>query len=221
MKSIRFLTALLAASLSLLAATHPVSGRRIAPVMGAAAAGWLVRPERSAEENPDLAISLLALKPGMTVADIGAGVGYYAFKIAEKIGPSGKVFATDIQPEMLRLLRQSAAKKGVPNVEPILSSPTSTGLPDASIDLMILVDVYHEFAEPQRMLASMRRALKPDGRLVLLEFRKEDPTVPIREEHKMSVAEAKLELEAEGFRLEKVLPNLPWQHMLFFVKKAD
>lgn len=221
MNAAGFLALFLAAALALPASTHPISGRRIAPVMGAAAAGWLVRPERPAEENPDLAISLLALKPGMTVADIGAGVGYYSFKIAEKIGPSGKVYATDIQPEMLRLLRQSAAKNGVRNVEPILSSATSTGLPDASIDLMILVDVYHEFAEPQKMLAAMRRALKPDGRLVLLEFRKEDPNVPIREEHKMSVAEAKLELEAEGFRLEKVLPDLPWQHMLFFVKKAD
>lgn len=205
----------------LAADVHPVSGRRIAPVMGFGGADWLVRPERVTEEDPDKAVSLLGLKPGMTVADVGAGVGYYSVKLAEKVGPSGKVYATDIQPEMLRLLRQYVAKKGLKNVEAVLSVATGTGLPDGAIDLMILVDVYHEFSEPQKMLTALRRALKKDGRLVLLEFRKEDPKIPIREEHKMSIDEARQELEAEGFRLEKVLPDLPWQHMLFFAKKDN
>lgn len=195
---------------------HPVSGRRIAGVMGVAGANWLVRPERVAEENPEKAIRMLELKPGMTVADIGAGVGYYSLKLAAAVGTSGKVYATDIQPGMIERLRATLAREGVRNVEAILSTATTTGLPDASMDLMILVDVYHEFAEPQKMIAELRRSLKPGGRLVLFEFRKEDPGVPIREEHKMSVAEAKAELEADGMVLEKVLEDLPWQHMMFF-----
>jgi SAM-dependent methyltransferase len=201
-------------------ARHPVSGRMIAPVMGAAGADWLVRPERQLEENPELAIKLLNFKPGMMVADIGAGVGYYSLKIAKLVAPSGKVFATDVQPEMLRLLRKRLERSNVSNVVPVLSSATETGLAPNSIDLALLVDVYHEFANPQAMLRSIRQALKPDGRLVLLEFRQEDPSVPIREEHKMSVATVRQELEPEGFVLEKLLPDLPWQHLLIF-RKAD
>ena len=201
---------------------HPVSGRKIAPVMGAAGAGWLVRPEREREENPSLAVSLLGLKPGMVVADIGAGVGYYSFLIARKVGSAGKVYATDIQPEMLRLMRQRMAKEKISNVEPVPSTESETGLPDGRIDAALLVDVYHEFSEPQKMLASIARALKPDGRLILLEFRKEDPSVPIREEHKMSVAMVKQEVEAENYRMVKVLDQLPWQHILIFQKaKAE
>jgi len=199
---------------------HPVSGRRIAGVMGVGGADWLVRAERVREEDPEKAIRILQLKPGMVVADVGAGVGYYSAKLAVEVGPTGKVYATDIQPGMIRLLRENVAKRGLANVEAVLSTETSTGLPDHSIDLMILVDVYHEFAEPQKMIAGLKRALKPDGRLVLFEFRKEDPKVPIREEHKMSVAEAKAELEADGMVLDKVLEDLPWQHMMFF-RKAD
>lgn len=201
-------------------ARHPVSGRMIAPVMGAAGADWLVRPERQLEENPELAIKLLSFKPGMMVADIGAGVGYYSLKIAKLVAPSGKVFATDVQPEMLRLLRKRLERSNVGNVVPVLSSATATGLAPNSIDLALLVDVYHEFANPQAMLRSIRQSLKPDGRLVLLEFRQEDPSVPIREEHKMSVATVRQELEPEGFVLEKLLPDLPWQHLLIF-RKAD
>jgi len=197
---------------------HPVSGRRIAGVMGVAGADWLVRPERTLEENPEQAVRMLGLKPGMTVADVGAGVGYYSLKLAAGVGPTGKVYATDIQPGMIERLRANIAKAGAKNIEPVLSTEASTGLADNSIDLMILVDVYHEFAQPRPMLQALKRALKPDGRLVLLEFRKEDPKVPIREEHKMSVAEAKAELEADGFVLDKVLNDLPWQHMMFFRK---
>ena len=199
-------------------ATHPVSGRQYAHVMGAAGADWLVRPEREAEENPDLAVSLLKIRPGMVVADIGAGVGYYSLRFSAKVGPQGKVFATDLQPEMLRLLRQRLEKDKVTNVQPVLGTESDCKLPDGSVDLAVLVDVYHEFSEPRKMLASLRRALKPDGRLVLLEFRKEDPAVPIREEHKMSVAVVKQELTADGFVLDKLLTDLPWQHVFFFKK---
>ena len=198
--------------------SHPVSGRRYAPVMGVAGADWLVRPEREAEENPDLAVTLLGLKPGMTVADIGAGVGYYSIRFAAKVGASGKVFATDLQPEMLRLLRKRLDREKITNIEPVLGSETESKLPDQSIDMVVLVDVYHEFSEPRKMLASIRQALKPDGRLVLLEFRKEDPKVPIREEHKMSVAVVKQELAADGFALDKLVTDLPWQHIFFFKK---
>lgn len=180
-----------------------------------------MRPEREAEENPDLAVSLLGIRPGMTVADIGAGVGYYSLKLAKKVGPKGKVFATDLQPEMLRLLRQRLAKDKVANIEPVLGSETESNLPDESLDMAVLVDVYHEFSEPRKMLASLRRALKPDGRLVLLEFRKEDPRVPIREEHKMSVAVVKQELAADGYALDKLLSDLPWQHVFFFKKAGE
>jgi predicted methyltransferase len=201
--------------------THPVSGRQYAHVMGAAGADWLVRPEREAEENPDLAVSLLKIKPGMTVADIGAGVGYYSIRFAAKTGPKGKVYATDLQPEMLRLMRLRLEQEKVSNVEPVLGTETESELPDNSIDMAVLVDVYHEFSEPRKMLASLRKALKPDGRLVLLEFRKEDPNVPIRAEHKMSVETVKQELTADGFVLDKLLRDLPWQHIFFFKKSAE
>ena len=154
----------------------------------------------------------------MTIADIGAGVGYYSVRFAAKTGPQGKVYATDLQPEMLRLMRARLRKERIANIEPVLGTETECNLPDQSIDMAVLVDVYHEFSEPRQMLASIRRALKPDGRLVLLEFRKEDPKVPIREEHKMSVAEVKLELEAEGFRLSQVIESLPRQHILILTK---
>lgn len=202
-------------------AKHPVSGRSIAPVMGAGGAGWLVRPERETEENPSKAVELLGLAPGMVVADIGAGVGYWSFLLARKVAPDGKVLATDIQPEMLRLLRKRIEKDGVGNVQPLLGKEAETGLADGSVDMAVLVDVYHEFSQPQQMLRSIRKSLKPDGRLVLLEFRKEDPAVPIREEHKMSIAMVKSELEPEGFKMEKVLPDLPWQHVFFFVKDGS
>lgn len=199
---------------------HPKSGRRIASVMGVGGADWLEREEREREESPSKAIELLNLKEGMVVADIGAGVGYYTIRMAKKVGPTGKVYASDIQPEMLTLLRKRLDEQKVTNVEMVLGTETDPKLPLTSIDLAIMVDVYHELAQPQRMLRKLRKTLKDDGRLVLLEFRKEDPYVPIRPEHKMSVAEAKLELEDEGFVLDKVIPGLPWQHILVFRKAA-
>ena len=148
------------------------------------------------------------------MADIGAGSGYYTVRLARAVGPAGRVFATDIQPAMLDLLRANVARARLENVTSVLGAPDDPKLPPASIDLAIMVDVYHELAAPQAFLRRLRPALKKDGRLVLLEFRKEDPRVPILEVHKMSVREVRQELEAEGFRLSAVLNDLPWQHIL-------
>ena len=200
-------------------ATHPVTGRVIAPVMSAAGADWLERSDRESEESPTKAVAQLGLKPGMTVCDLGAGTGYYAVRMARLVGPSGKVYAVDIQPKMLELLGKRLASAGIKNVEPVLGAEAETNLPADSQDLIILVDVYHEFSKPQEMLRSIRKSLKANGRLVLLEFRKEDPNVPIRLEHKMTLAEVKAETEPEGFAIEKVLETLPWQHMIFLRKK--
>jgi ubiquinone/menaquinone biosynthesis C-methylase UbiE len=154
----------------------------------------------------------------MMVGDVGAGVGYFTLRMAKRVAPTGKVYANDVQPGMLRRLRQRAAAEGITNIETILGTETDPRLPANTLDLIIMVDVYHEFSRPQEMLQALKTALKPDGRLILLEYRKEDPSVPIRPEHKMSVAEAKAELEAEGYKLEKVLPDLPRQHILIFKK---
>lgn len=197
---------------------HPKSGRRIAPVMTADGADWLERRERESEENPSKAIELIKFEKGMVVADVGAGSGYYALRIAEIVGPTGKVYATDIQPEMLNILRRRMREKNVTNVEPILSNEHDPKLPANCCDVILMVDVYHELSQPIDILAGLRTALKDDGRLILLEYRKEDPYVPIRPEHKMSIKEAKLELESEGFRLDKVIHSLPWQHLLIFRK---
>lgn len=197
---------------------HPLTERRIADVMGMGGADWLERPEREWEEAPEKALDALALEKGMVVADIGAGTGYFSRRIARRIAP-GKVYAVDIQPEMLARLRSYAAKEQITNIETILGLPDDPRLPAAAIDLILMVDVYHEFAQPQAMLRKIREALRPSGRLVLLEYRKEDPSVPIRFEHKMTVDEARVELEAEGFRLEKVIQKLPRQHILIFRPK--
>jgi SAM-dependent methyltransferase len=201
-------------------ATHPLTGRHIANVMGFRGADWLERPERESEENVEGALDAIGLRPGMTVAEVGAGTGYVALRMAKRVGPSGRVYANDLQPEMLGLLRNNAAKTGITNVQTVLGSETDPKLPDGQIDLIILVDVYHEFSQPQKMLQGIRRALKLDGRLVQLEYRKEDPNVPILPDHKMSVAEAKTEVEAEGFKLEPVIETLPRQHILIFTKAA-
>ena len=199
-----------------LQARHPVSGRRIAGVMGHQGAAWLERAEREAEEAPSKAIAALNILAGQAIADIGAGSGYYSVRLAKAVGPSGRVYATDIQPEMLALLKQKVDRDALANIELVLGGETETRLPDNSVDLAIMVDVYHELSQPQAFLKSVRRALKKDGRLVLIEFRKEDPLVPIRAEHKMSVREARMELEAEGFVFDRLIDVLPWQHILIF-----
>ena len=200
-------------------ATHPLSGRRIAHVMGTAGADWLNRPERESEEQPEKALDALNLQGGMVVADIGAGTGYMTLKMARRVGPLGKVYAEDVQPAMLDRLRVNARKAGLGNIETIAGSEANPHLPANSLDLILMVDVYHEFSQPQAMLEAMRTSLKPDGRMVLLEYRKEDPSIPILPDHKMSVADAKLEVEAEGFRLDQVVETLPRQHILIFKKK--
>ena len=201
-------------------ATHPVTGREIAPVMGAAGAGWLDRPEREAEEAPELALDALGLRAGMVVADVGAGTGYMSLRMARRVGPTGKVYANDLQPEMLQKLRANSQREKLSNVETVQGTEADPKLPPNTMDLVLLVDVYHEFSQPQAMLDKIRESLKPDGRLVLLEYRKEDPKVPIRPEHKMSVAEVKTEVEAEGFKLDQVIEKLPRQHIIIFRKAA-
>ena len=197
---------------------HPVTGRKYAGVMGAGGADWLVRPERAEEEQPDKAIALLGIAKGATVADIGAGNGYMTWRLAERVGPTGKVYANDIQREMLQMLRENMLQRKLKNVETVLGKFDDPKLPVNTMDLVILVDVYHEFNAPQQMLRGIREALKPDGRLVLLEYRGEDPSVPIRPEHKMTVAQVRAELEPEGYRVDRVLEDLPRQHLLIFKK---
>jgi ubiquinone/menaquinone biosynthesis C-methylase UbiE len=197
-------------------ARHPVSGREIAPVMGHEGASWLDRPEREAEEAPSKAIAALEIRAGQVVADVGAGSGYYSVRLARAVGENGRVYATDIQLEMLALLKSKIAAEHLSNVEPVLGTEADPKLPAASVDLVLMVDVYHELARPQEMLRALKRALRPDARLVLIEFRKESAWVPIREEHKMSVREARLEVEAEGYRFERNIDVLPWQHILVF-----
>lgn len=195
---------------------HPISGRVFAPVMGYLGADWLDRGEREREEDPDAALSALRIEPGATVADVGAGSGYMTVRLAERVGPEGTVYSTDLQPEMLQLLRQRLDREQVTNVRLVQGTVDDPRLPVGAVDLILMVDVYHELSQPQVMLRRMREALKPDGRLVLLEYRKEDPTIPIRPEHTMTIGEAKMEVEAEGYRLARVDHRLPRQHILIF-----
>jgi SAM-dependent methyltransferase len=198
---------------------HPISGRRYAPVMGYQGAPWLERGERDEEEAPDVALNVLKISKGASVADIGAGSGFMTVRLAARVGPTGRVFANDVQPQMLNILARRLSNSQITNVTLIEGTIDDPRLPPASVDLEIMVDVYHELSQPQAMLRHLREALKPGGRLVLLEYRKEDPTVPIKPEHKMSVAEAKMEVEAEGFTLAKVDEALPRQHILIFTAK--
>ena len=202
-------------------AVHPITGRRIAPVMGMSGADWLDREEREREEQPEKALATLQLKPGMFVGDVGAGTGFYSLRMAQIVGPTGKVFANDIQAPMLERLRKNAAAHNIHNIETVLGTESNPNLPAHTLDMVIMVDVYHELSRPQRMLDAIRESLKPDGQLVLLEFRKEDPTVPIRPEHKMSVDEVKAEITPEGYQFEKVVDTLPWQHIIFFRKARE
>lgn len=199
--------------------SHPVSGRIIAGVMGHEGAPWLDRPERESEERPSLAIKELRLEPGMVVADFGAGSGYYTERLAKAVGPTGKVLAVDLQPEMLEMVGRRARKAGLTNIELVRSTPDDPRLPAGRVDLILMVDVYHELASPQRVLRAMKAALSPRGRIAIVEFRKEDRDVPIREEHKMSVAQATQEFGAEGLVLDRRVDSLPWQHLLLFKVK--
>jgi ubiquinone/menaquinone biosynthesis C-methylase UbiE len=196
-------------------------GREIAMVMGHEAAEWLDRPEREKEERSSKLLESLKLEPGLIVADVGAGSGYFTFPIAEKIGAKGKVLAVDIQDEMLDLIRQRSKERKLTNVEPVKGTETDPKLPDAGVDLILLVDVYHEFDHPYEMTVAMTKALKPGGRMVFVEFRMEDETVPIKLVHKMSEKQVLKEMELHSLKHVKTLDVLPWQHIIIFEKKAS
>jgi ubiquinone/menaquinone biosynthesis C-methylase UbiE len=196
------------------ALTHYM-GREIAQTMHYLGAEWLTRDTREREERAALMLENLGVKPGMTVCDMGCGNGYHTLRLAKLVGPEGKVLGVDIQREMLQFLTERAEKDGIANVEPIHGSVIDPQLPEASVDLILCVDVYHEFSHPEQMLSAMRRSLAPGGRLVLVEFRAEDPTVPIKPLHKMSKKQINKELAANGFKLVKEYDDLPWQHMMF------
>lgn len=215
----RFLALLVAAFVAAQTpGVHPISGRVFAPVMGWQGAPWLERPERLEEEEPDTALDVLKIAKGSTVADVGAGSGYMTMKLASRVGSDGTVYANDVQPQMLQMLQRRIDRAHVTNVVLVQGALDDPKLPSAAMDLELMVDVYHELSEPQKMLRALRASLKPDGRLALLEYRKEDPAIPIKPEHKMSVREAKLEVEAEGFLLTQVDESLPRQHILVFKK---
>jgi ubiquinone/menaquinone biosynthesis C-methylase UbiE len=193
-------------------------GREIAGVMGWEGAQWLERESRAREERPELLLRELALAPGMTVADIGAGTGYYTWQLAKQVGPGGRVYAVDVQPEMIRMLDSQMAKRGVRNVVSVLGSETTVKLPPASVDLAIMVDVYHELAYPAEVLDSIVDALKPGGRVVFVEYRAEDPSVAIKPLHKMSERQVRREATAHGLKWERSITSLPLQHAIVFRK---
>jgi ubiquinone/menaquinone biosynthesis C-methylase UbiE len=195
---------------------HPVTKRRIAHVMGVGGSDWLVRPERVEEEHPDQALDALKIPQDATVADVGAGVGYFTWRLAERVGPKGVVYAVDIQQEMLDQLQKNMRERHLANVRPVLGQIDNPKLPKDSLDLIILVDVYHEFSEPEKMVERMRESLKPGGRLVFVEYRGEDPKVPIRPEHKMTVRQVRAEIEPEGLKFDQSIEVLPQQHIIVF-----
>jgi ubiquinone/menaquinone biosynthesis C-methylase UbiE len=196
-------------------------GREIAQVMSHLGAGWLDRPEREQEERPSKLLPSLKIKLGDVVADIGAGSGYYSFRLAELVGPKGKVLANDIQPEMIAILRRKMKAYNVDNIEPILCTETDPKLPAGAVDLILMVDVYHEFSHPYEVTQELVKSLKPGGRLVFVEFRLEDPKVPIKIVHKMSQKQVLKEMEPFPLRHVETLHHLPWQHVIIFAKKAD
>lgn len=196
--------------------------REIAQVMGHRAAGWLERPEREKEEAPTKLLKALDIKEGQLIADIGAGSGYHAFRMAPLVGAKGKILAVDIQQEMLDLVNIKAKKANVANIETVLGTETDPKLRKGEVDLIILVDVYHEFSHPYEMAAKMVAALKPGGRIAFVEFRLEDETVPIKLVHKMTERQVILEMaEFADMEHDKTIKTLPWQHIVLFKKKPE
>ena len=190
-------------------------GREIAHVMGHEGADWLERPERISEEQPDRVVDAMQLKPTDTVADIGAGTGYFSIRIARKV-PRGQVIGEDIQPEMIALMKENVAKAGLSNVHPLLGTTEDPNLPPGSVDKVLIVDAYHEFDMPKEMMQGIVKGLKPDGQVVFVEYRGEDPAVPILPHHKMTVAQLSAEMGAVGLHLVRQYEELPWQHVLFY-----
>jgi SAM-dependent methyltransferase len=195
-------------------------GREIAHVMGHEAADWLERPERDTEEHTDTLVGQLKLRPGENVADIGAGTGYFSRRLAKKVGVAGKVLAVDIQPEMLTLLTNRMSEAGITNVVPVLGSAADPHLPAASVDLVLMVDVYHEFEYPAEIMAALCRSLRPGGRVAFVEYRAEDPSVPIKPLHKMSEKQVKKEMSALPLDWVETNEVLPRQHIIIFRKRS-
>lgn len=191
-------------------------GRVIAQTMHWQGANWLIRNKREREEGTTKMREELRLKPGMAVCDMGSGNGYHTIPFAEAVGPTGKVYAVDVQPEMIVMLNERVNEKGITNIVPIIGEYHDPKLPPNSCDLIVLVDVYHEFSHPVPMLDGMKKALKPGGQICLVEFRAEDDTVPIKPEHKMTKAQVTKEMNANGLKLAREFDGLPWQHMMFF-----
>jgi ubiquinone/menaquinone biosynthesis C-methylase UbiE len=202
------------------ALTH-YKGREIAVTMHYLGADWLTRESREREEECSTMLGVLKLKPGQVVCDLGCGNGFYTLPMADLVGPKGKVLAVDIQQEMLHLLAERAKGEELSNVETILGSPIDPRLPEGKVDLVLLVDVYHEFSHPEQMLAAIRKSLKPKGRLVLVEFRGEDRAVPIKPLHKMTKRQIRRELLPNGFKVVEQFDKLPWQHVMFFERTDD
>lgn len=191
-------------------------GREIAQTMHYLGASWLTRESRQREEDCEKMLAALAIKPGQQVCDLGCGNGFYTLPIAEMVGRAGRVYAVDIQQEMLHMLDERAKAAGHQNIEPLIGTPIDPQLPAGKLDLILLVDVYHEMSHPEHMLQAMRKALRPHGRLVLVEFRLEDPEVPIKLLHKMSKEQILKEIPPNGYKLVEEYDELPWQHMMFF-----
>lgn len=194
-------------------------GRTIAQTMHFNGAPWLIRESREREEDCATMLKNLGAKKGTTICDLGCGNGFYSLRLAKLVGEGGKILAVDIQPEMLHLLELRSKKENVTNISPVLGTLSDPKLPPASVDLILCVDVYHELSHPELMLSHLRKSLKPDGQIVLVEFRAEDPDVPIKRLHKMSKEQCLKELSANGFALRRSFDKLPWQHMLFFGKE--
>jgi predicted methyltransferase len=193
-------------------------GRPIARACSALGAAWLDRPEREGSEKPEEVLDAIGVTAGMTVADIGAGTGYFTLRLARRVGAHGKVIATDVQPEMVATLQQRAVAAKAANVETRLVSDKDAGLPTGKVDLALLVDVYHELGDPAGTMKQVRASLTPTGRLVLVEYRGEDPAVPIRPEHKMTLAQVRRELEPMGFRFVESMEFLQTQRVIVFVR---
>lgn len=193
-------------------------GRQIAPTMSASGADWLIRESREQEEQPRLLLAALDLKKGQCVCDFGCGNGYYSLELARRVGAQGTVYAVDIQQEMLDLLTARAEPRSLKNIRPILATTTDPRLPKAKLDLVLMVDVYHELTHPANVLHAVHQSLNKTGRLVLVEFRAEDPEVPILPLHKMSQAQVMKEISANGFKLVSQFDKLPWQHVLLFAR---